>query len=150
MATPPSKVSPFSKGHSAAGPRCRRPPNADAGGILAEQVEVFEDAVDDGGVHDEGDDTHHARAGRATQRVNLVHLLDEPRPIRLARVALCVFGLRRSERAAARRGGLTLTPRQPQLRLLPEASAAVGVAAVVDGHFLVMVGNVGREFGDQG
>ncbi len=37
---------------------------------------MFEDAIDDGCVVDEGDDAHRARAGGAAQRVNLINLLD--------------------------------------------------------------------------
>lgn len=56
-------------------------------GGLAEQVEMLEDAIDDGGVLDEGDDAHHARSGRATLWVNRVNFFDEPGPVRLAGAA---------------------------------------------------------------
>ena len=136
---------------SAFGLSGRRPPNAECRGILAEQVEVLEDAVDDGGIIDEGDDAHHARAGGmgAAQRVNLVNLFDEPRPVRLARVAPRVFGFG-GKRVGTGRGVLPRTLRESQGRLFPKAPAAVGVAAVVDGGFLMMVGDMRRELGDEG
>jgi hypothetical protein len=101
--------------------------------------EVGEDLVDHRRLGDAGDDAYRAVAGRARQRVHLKDLLEERRPT--------AAGLGRRESGRGDHGGWPV--RGGGCRLVPHATGAVGIPAIVPRGDVALVGDVHQHPGQE-